>query len=160
MRLITALVCPIFYGLLFVGCSDATDPPPADPASPAAAVSFQDAVEEIVRLRDQVRDGFAVDDIDAAHDPLHAVGDRLVELPEIAEAAKLTADELASVKESVEILMDAFGAVDATLHGNEGSLYVDESSKIDDAIDSLTKIAGITPVSSPAEPTIDAPVQE
>ena len=151
MRLTSRIIPVIFFGVLFTGCSDGKDATIANAELPAAPVSFQEAVLEIVSLRDTIRDGFAADDVDAAHDPLHAVGARLTKLPQIAESADLDTDELILVGESVESLMDAFGAVDATLHGREGSTYDDEAGKIDAAIANLSSIAQVAAVVSPSE---------
>ncbi|MEZ6127462.1 MAG: hypothetical protein R3C59_02110 [Planctomycetaceae bacterium] len=125
------------------------------PAAPDNA-SFVNAVKQIIRQRDTIRDGFASGDIDAAHGPLHEVGHTLLSLVELAGKEDLSDSDQQSIKTSVDTLMDAFGAVDATLHGGEGSTYAEESATIDAALKVIADIAGV-PL---AEPTVTHTVND
>lgn len=105
--------------------------------------SVNDAVEELVALRNTIRDAFAKNDPDGAHDPLHEIGHVLEAIPEQANKDNLGAEKVAAMKASCDILMDAFGAVDKTMHGQEGSSYSEVSSKIDAAVAELQKACGL-----------------
>jgi hypothetical protein len=123
--------------------------------------SVKDAVEELIALRNTIRDGFAKNDPDAAHDPLHEVGHVLEAIPAQATKDKLAEDKIAVIKTSCETLMDAFGAVDKTMHGQEGSTYPEVSARIDAAVDELAKACGIEMPAAPAEKPADAaPAEE
>ena len=142
---------PLFFLLLILltvaGCSQE----PADPQQPAETNTdsdapegtFVSAVTEVISLRNTIRDGFAAGDIDAAHDPLHEVGFRLEDIPELAKKAQLDSAQQGEVDTAVEKLLDAFGNVDKTLHGGEGSTYEEEAEAIDAAVLELAKLAGV-----------------
>lgn len=116
-----------------------------EPAQPAGETqkTFVESVTQVVELRNRIRDGFAADDIDAAHDPLHEVGDVLSSLAAVAENDNISGESLETVKTSVNTLMDAFGAVDKVLHGGEGSTYEEEADTIDAALKQLAEVAGV-----------------
>ena len=105
-------------------------------------------VQELVSLRNVIRDGFAADDVDAAHGPLHDVGSVLEKLPELAKKQGLGEDDLNSVNAATEALFDAFGAVDKTLHGGDGSTYEEEADKIDANVKIIADLAGVEDVGS------------
>lgn len=145
---------------LISGCSQSPEP-----ASPQK--TFSAAVSDAISLRNTIRDGFAAGDVDAAHGPLHEIGYELEKIPELATTADLSSEQLEQVKSAVEQLMDAFGEVDKTLHGGEGSTYEEEAQKIDSGIKTLADIAGVpsgnntVPDESPsAEPDSSPEIQE
>lgn len=105
--------------------------------------SVKDAVEELIALRNTIRDAFAKNDGDAAHDPLHEIGHVLEAIPAQAKKDKIGDDKVAIVETACNTLMDAFGAVDKTMHGQEGSSYSEVSAKIDAAVDELVKACGV-----------------
>lgn len=125
------------------GCSDSATEPAASQPSLSAAVT------EALELRNTIRDGFANGDVDAAHGPLHEIGHCLLTIPPAAEE-ELSAEDAAVVSETIETLMDAFGEVDKTLHGGEGSTYEEEAKTIDAAFTTLTKLAGVSASDSTA----------
>ncbi len=96
---------------------------------------------ELSALRDTVRDAFAADDVDTAHGPLHDVGHLLEDITSLVEKQQLSDEDKVSAKEQIEALFDSFGAVDRTLHGQDGSTYKDVSDKIDAAIAELQRIS-------------------
>jgi hypothetical protein len=106
--------------------------------------SVRDAIEELTTLRNVIRDSFAKNDQDAAHEPLHEVGHVLEMIPELAKKENVSAENQAIVEKSVETLMTAFGAVDKTMHGQEGSTYTEEAGKIDAALTELSTACGVT----------------
>ena len=99
------------------------------------------ALAELTSLRDTTRDAFAKNDLDAAHEPLHEVGHVLDEIPKLAEKEGISGEALGNLKAAVKTLFDAFGDVDKTMHGQDGSKYSDVSAKIDDAVKVLTDLA-------------------
>lgn len=135
---------------VFVGCAEQTEPTPVmtshdhdhgheheHPETLAGALS------ELTELRDTVRDAFAKDDGDAAHGPLHDVGHILEEVSELAGDANLSDEAIATIESNVETLLDAFGAVDKSMHSeDEGSDYSEVSEKIDAAITAIMAAAG------------------
>lgn len=110
--------------------------------------TLAEALTELTELRDTIRDAFAKDDADKAHDPLHEVGHILDAVKELAEKEKLPEERLAAVKSSVEELFTAYGDVDKLMHGGEGTAYKDVSGRIDAAI--VTLKAAITGEAAPA----------
>jgi len=96
---------------------------------------------ELSALRDTVRDAFAAEDVDTAHGPLHDVGHLLEDITGLVEKEQLSDADKESAKKQIETLFDSFGAVDRTLHGQEGSSYKEVSDKIDAAITELQRIS-------------------
>lgn len=111
--------------------------------------SLKDAISQLTTFRDVVRDSFAKNDQDAAHGPLHEVGDILELIPKLSEKEKVSAEKQAAIQTSVDTLMDAFGRVDKTMHGQEGSTYAEESATIDAALTTL--IAASDPAATSPE---------
>ena len=103
-----------------------------------APESLTDALAELTSLRNTIRDSFAKNDQDAAHGPLHEVGGILEAIPELAKKEKVSADNQAAIETAVNTLMDAFGNVDKTMHGQEGSTYSEESATIDTTLTALS----------------------
>lgn len=117
------------------------------------AETLPEAITELTELRNTIRDAFAKNDTETAHDPLHEVGHVLELIPELAEKQGISGDALSTIKTSVNTLFDAFGNVDKTLHGQEGSTYSEESAAIDEALKAITDAAsGTAPAgTAPAE---------
>ncbi len=101
---------------------------------------MEETVAEIVDLRNKIRDGFASGDVDAAHGPLHEVGDKLESLSKLAEKSSFREEDKQVIEEHINILFAAFGEVDKTLHGQDGSTYDEEADTIDAAMDKLVRI--------------------
>lgn len=100
--------------------------------------TLNEALAELTELRNVIRDAFAKDDPDTAHGPLHEVGEILEAIPELAEKENVSVENQAAAKTAVDALMDAFGSVDKTMHGQEGATYSEVSSKIDTTLAALT----------------------
>lgn len=113
------------------------------PAPPerVRATSLVDAVAELVRLRDEVRDGFAAGDVDRAHGPLHEVGYLLEDIEQLAASPSLDTGVRAEASMAVNDLFRDFGDVDAKLHGDTGKDYADVSEAIDRAVALLQQLA-------------------
>ena len=119
--------------------------------------SLKDAINELKSMRDTIRDAFAKNDQDAAHDPLHEVGHVLVAIPELAKKEKVSAENQASIEKAVNSLMDAFGRVDKTMHGQEGSKYNEESATIDATLVTLSQACAIESTAVEAPSTNSVP---
>jgi hypothetical protein len=133
-----------------------------------APTTSSEGLAELTSLRNTIRDAFAANDMDKAHDPLHEVGDVLMAIPELAKKENADSEKLASIQKAVDTLMDAFGRVDKTMHGQEGSTYAEESATIDAAVLELESLLNpsATPkpdAATPEEPasaTLETPAAE
>ncbi|MFM7920235.1 MAG: hypothetical protein ACKPJJ_08420 [Planctomycetaceae bacterium] len=160
----------VLPGVLLLGCQDAPPAPVAEMHEHGEGhhhpETLAEALTELTELRDTIRDAFAADDTDKAHDPLHEVGHIIEVVQELAEKEKLPEERLAAVKTSTEELFTAFGEVDKTMHGGEGSSYKDVSAKIDAAMAALkSAITGEAPAAPAGDaagevPAADAPAAE
>jgi len=155
----------LLSAVLVPGCQDAPPAPVADTHEHGEGhhhpETLADALTELTELRDTIRDAFAADDTDKAHDPLHEVGHIIEVVQELAEKEKLPEERLAIVKSSTEELFNAFGEVDKTMHGGEGSTYKDVSGKIDAAMVALkSAITGEAPAEPAAVPAGEAPAAD
>ncbi len=81
--------------------------------------SFAEAVGQINALGSKITAAFAKGEPDDAHDELHDIGHVIECLPELAKKAGLPEPKQKKVSEVTEMLMDAFGELDGTLHGGE-----------------------------------------
>jgi cytochrome c556 len=104
--------------------------------SATEAQSYRAAVTALVAIRDTIRDAFAANDPDKAHDPLHEVGHLLEELPAIAEKNTSPVDS-AAVKAAAETLFELYSQVDEKMHGGEGADYAAVAAKIDAGVERL-----------------------
>ena len=136
-----------FSLLVGSGCSETTKTDPVTTSQNQghdhkghdhAPESLTDALAELTSLRNTIRDSFAKNDQDAAHGSLHEVGAILEAIPELAKKEKVSADNQAAIETAVNTLMDAFGNVDKTMHGQEGSTYSEESATIDTTLTALS----------------------
>ena len=134
------------------GCSDATKNEPVESSQnhghdheehDHGPESLKDALAEATSLRDTIRDSFAKNDQDAAHGPLHDVGAILEASPELAKKEKVSTENQAAIETAVNTLMDAFGNVDKTMHGQEGSTYAEESATIDTTLTALSAACAV-----------------
>ena len=154
-----------FFVLVGSGCGDS--PKPVDVGSSDEHAhnhddhdhgpeSLKDAITELTSMRDTIRDAFAKKDHDAAHNPLHEVGHVLEAIPELAKKEKVSAENQAAIEKAANSLMDAFGRVDKTMHGQEGSAYSEESATIDATLVTLSQACGIasTAVETPSTNTV------
>ena len=158
-----------FSLLVGSGCSDTTKTAPVISSQKQShdqgehdhgPESLKVALAELTSLRDTIRDSFAKNDQDAAHGPLHDVGAILEAIPELAKKEKVSAENQAAIETAVNTLMDAFGNVDKTMHGQEGSTYAEESATIDTALTALAaacEIGSAPPENSTSEEKSAAP---
>lgn len=161
----TALALSVAAGLMMnAGCGTSSESNPATAGATGHdddhghshgghhhhAETLPEAITELTEMRNTIRDAFAKNDVDTAHDPLHEVGHVLELIPGLAEKHGVTGDALATIKSSTETLFEAFGNVDKTLHGGEGSTYAEESDRIDAALKALADAAAGAPAADTA----------
>jgi hypothetical protein len=166
----TSKLVLLSFVTFFAGCSDDTAQRGTNAGGGAAEhdhghdhghshapTTSAEGLAELTALRNTIRDAFAANDMDKAHDPLHVVGDVLLAIPELAKKENVDSEKLASIQKAVETLMDAFGRVDKTMHGQEGSTYAEESATIDAAVLELESLLNPSAAPKPDAATPEEP---
>lgn len=100
-----------------------------------------DAAKEIVSLQKAIAEAFAANDPEKAHDPLHEIGHIIGVLEAAGKKEGLSEADATELKATADSLMEAFGKVDATMHGDGEAKYSDVSEQVDQAIATLKKLA-------------------
>ncbi|MCM2375050.1 hypothetical protein [Aporhodopirellula aestuarii] len=108
--------------------------------APDGPESLSAGIDQLVSMRDTIAKGFADDDVDSIHDQLHSVGGLLEHLEEMTKSSDLPDDAKEQAADAIDSLFDAFGDVDAKLHGDTGAEYSDVSDKIDSAVKTLSEL--------------------
>ena len=130
----------VIAGLVaFQGCEPAT----GNKEKVAKAPTFKELATELVEMRNRIRDGFATNNMEMAHGPLHEVGHVLEKIATAAATENLSADKMEIVRTAKEELFEAFGQGDLTLHGKEGKTYDEVKDSVDAALKQITDIAGV-----------------
>lgn len=106
--------------------------------------SIKQGVEQLTVVRDAIAKGFADDNIDSIHDQLHDVAGLLGQLEDMIPTAEIPAEAKQQMKQAIEALFNAYGELDAKLHGDTGKEYADVSAEINAAIDTLAKDSAST----------------
>ncbi|MEM6777098.1 MAG: hypothetical protein AAF670_05545 [Planctomycetota bacterium] len=102
--------------------------------------SLGDAARKIASMGTKITAAFAGETPDEAHEELHDIGHLIETLPGLATKADLPEEQQAAVRDSMEALMDAFGELDATLHGGD-EVDVDQvSEKISTELEKLREL--------------------
>lgn len=109
----------------------------------AAAKTLPEAVAAIDHLADDIKKSFEADDAEAAHGPLHDIGSVLENAGLLVAKSELTDEQKKAASEALKQLMDAYGKVDAKMHGDEGADFADVSEAITAAIESLETATGV-----------------
>lgn len=102
--------------------------------------SLREAIVELRELSDSFCAAMDEDDTEAAHDPLHHLGELLEAMPELAADTDLSEEQWQQVKEEVDRLFDAFGEIDSTFHEKDGdkkAAYEDAKSTIEEGVAAL-----------------------
>ncbi len=131
-------VCLLSLGLFIthqIGCNGPKEPTASeaddhDHDHDHDRLSFGQAIGKIEELAGTIGQSMAKGDSDAAHEPLHEIGHLLEELPHLAKDEGLSEQQQASLDAAVNQLMDAYGAVDAIMHGEDGKSYDDVKEEI------------------------------
>jgi hypothetical protein len=79
----------------------------------------------------QIKDAFAKNDAEKAHDPMHSMGNVLDALPELGKTAGLTADDATKLQQAVDKLMEAYLSVDEAMHEQKTPDYTAVAEQID-----------------------------
>ncbi len=147
------LMMCLAVGWLCVGCApEAVEPTPVNKPPVAAddlehvhdeahvhPDTYAGAITALEGIRDEVKEAFGKGEPAAADESVHEMGHLLEDLGNLAKKASLSEADQMLVNESVEKLLDAFGKIDAKLHGGEGSDYDQVSADIDSAFETLKK---------------------
>ena len=145
----TKIITTLLLLVACTGCPDQTETQ-TEVTKATGPKTFSEAAEQLVAMKNTIREGFAAADIDSAHGPLHEVGNLLDNLAALAQQADITPQQLEAVEQAKETLFDAFGNIDKTLHGGEGSTYEDEAEVIQAAMQVIVGAAGVTDDSTAA----------
>jgi hypothetical protein len=129
--LFTAFPLFVLSASVLVGCGA--------PPKPTLA----EAVQTLKSHRDVVKAAFDAGAPEDCHETLHEVGLLIEQLPSMAEQARLQAADMDEVKQAANKLMDAFGKIDKSLHGDpDGATYSDVASEVDAALATLERKVG------------------
>ncbi|GAB5441744.1 MAG: hypothetical protein Fues2KO_20930 [Fuerstiella sp.] len=151
MAIRVASICSLFAVALLAGCEE-----PSAPAPPVLTdghghdhdhghdhpETFSAAFAAVEHLNADIAKGFANDDAEAAHGPLHEIADVLPHLSEMAEDLHLEDEHKKEVLAAVATLKDSFKAVDKKLHDQDGGKdYSEVKDQIDQAIATIEEKA-------------------
>lgn len=100
-------------------------------------------VEQLAALREAVGKGFADDDVESIHHQLHSVGSLLESVEDLVKSSDLSGDAKKEANQAIEQLFDAYGDVDAKLHGQNGKDYSDVADDIETAIKTLQDLTTV-----------------
>ncbi|WP_286762802.1 MULTISPECIES: hypothetical protein [Rhodopirellula] len=99
-----------------------------------APKTLADAIKKLTSMQSTIAGGFADDDVDSIHNELHDIGTLLEQTEVLAKESDLGEEKKKQALAAIDTLFDAFGSVDAKLHGEEGADFDEVSSDIEDAI--------------------------
>lgn len=144
MRIFFSALAIVAMSFALVGC----DPMPTKPApgghdhahSHDGPDSYSAAVADIEKYQGVVKTAFENNKIDDAHDALHDIGHAIESIGTLAAKEGFADADLASAKKASESLLDAFGAIDETLHGGKGKSYSEVSEQVDGALATLNSL--------------------
>jgi hypothetical protein len=93
--------------------------------------TLAEGIASLEKHYQQIKDAFAQNDAEKAHDPMHGVGLVLEALPELGKAAGLSADDATNLQQAVDKLMEAYGSVDEAMHEGKTPDYQAVAETID-----------------------------
>lgn len=102
--------------------------------------SLQAAVDKLTSIRDTVRTAMLEGDANAAHGPLHEVGELLDALPDVAAETDLAEEDWNAVQAATDELRIAFAAIDKAFHTKDAdkkAAYEQVADELDDAIEDI-----------------------
>ncbi|GAB5513331.1 hypothetical protein [Rhodopirellula baltica] len=99
-----------------------------------APKTLADAIKKLTSMQSTIAGGFADDDVDSIHNELHEIGTLLEQTETLAKESDLGDEKKKQALAAIDTLFDAFGSVDAKLHGDEGADFSEVSGDIEDAI--------------------------
>ncbi|MCC9644817.1 hypothetical protein LOC71_21285 [Rhodopirellula sp. JC740] len=108
--------------------------------SEPAPETFAEAVDRLTKMKTSIAKGFGDDDVDSIHGELHDIGNLLEQTESCVKKSDMAEEQKKQALAAIDTLFEAFGTVDAKLHGDEGADYSDVSGDIDDAMQILGDI--------------------
>ena len=107
--------------------------------------TYDEAVTELLAMQQAIAEGFASDNADDAHGPLHDVGHLLEDTETLVKKSDMDDKTKKKLHEAIEQLFTSYGAVDDKMHDeNEGKDYSDVAEQIENAINTLKAEAKIS----------------
>lgn len=99
--------------------------------------SLPEALAELKSLRDEIAKGVADGKLASVDSQVHHVGDLLEDISGLFFKSDLSKEQKEKNVASIDVLFEAFGAVDKKIHGNEGKDFDDVKNEVDEAIKAL-----------------------
>ena len=107
----------------------------------APKISLKETLVSINKLAVKISEGLADGEVEKAHDPLHQLMDKLKGVTKVIDSSTLGEEEKKKLSESVDALIENFGAVDKKMHGSdEGAEFSAVKEKIKVALETMNKI--------------------
>ncbi|MEM1068918.1 MAG: hypothetical protein AAGI63_08490 [Planctomycetota bacterium] len=107
--------------------------------------TLAEAINELVAAHETIAEGFAGEDPEVVHGPLHDIGHVLEDVEALVKKSELDDDTKNKLEEAVEQLFLAYGAVDGKLHDKpNGKDYSEVAEQIDAAISTLKEQVPVT----------------
>jgi len=103
-------------------------------------MDFDASLEKVESLAATINESLANDDADAVHDSLHEIGHLLEELPEMAKEHGFSDADQEKLGAATEKMLDAYEAVDATLHGDEGKSWEEVKGDVESGLETLKSL--------------------
>jgi uncharacterized protein YukE len=103
--------------------------------------SLADAIKMFEEYRGKIKTAFADKKPEDAHGALHEIGEAIMGIEKFALAASTTDEAKNATKGVIKDLIDSFGDIDKTLHGQEGKSYDEVAAKVDAAVAALNAMA-------------------
>jgi hypothetical protein len=144
--------------LFILGCGTAPTPPQATspPAAehdhghehghetqPHAPGDWVATVQELTKLQGEIKAAFAAEKGADADSAVHEIGHLLEDLEGMVGKTITDPAAKTEVIQSIQALFEAFGKIDAKLHGGAGASYAEVSEQIESAMAILAKQAPI-----------------
>ncbi len=102
--------------------------------------TLSEAATQIAAMSKTILAAFAAGTPTAAHEQLHEIGHLIEELPKCAANSEISDEAKRSVAEATDKLMNAFGALDESMHGGETKSLDDVEFEVDWSLKTLAAI--------------------
>lgn len=102
--------------------------------------SLHEAVEQLAGIEIAISEAITSGDVDAAHGPLHEVGELLQAIPEVAAETDLPKEEWEAVKAATDRLFGAYAVIDKAFHvkdGDKQAAYEQVASELTEALEEI-----------------------
>lgn len=140
--------------VLVLGCGTAPTPPQDTPPSaaehdhdhetkPRTPGSWVAKVQELTTLQRTIKAAFAAEKGSQSDPAVHKIGHLLEDLEALAGTKITDPAAKTEVTQAIQALFDAFGKIDAKLHGGAGANYAEVGEQIESAMATLAKHAPV-----------------